>query len=201
MRIPQPGEVLIEITLTMNCYNAFTPLWKKKIRTPWLAKPKNSSWDLLKSWKLAQRKLPLSILLKSLKCKYSLYTYVQVFSWNQFHENFRKNGSQFTSVKLYLFFFDEFSGSIDNQNIYWLFYLLNWEPQELLMVAINWWWKENFNRNILKMCFVVTSRNTSHVSIVLLFYHSPEIRGLCLMKCFSEIRFKIWHIFAIRKPK
>ena len=105
MRIPQPGEVLIEITLTMNCYNAFTPLWKKKIRTPWLAKPKNSSWDLLKSWKLAQRKLPLSILLKSLKCKYSLYTYVQVFSWNQFHENFRKNGSQFTSVKLYLFFF------------------------------------------------------------------------------------------------
>ena len=89
MRMPQLGVDLIEIILMMNCYNAFTLLWKKRIQTLWLAKPKNSSWDLLKSWKLAQRKLPLLILLKSLKCKC-----IQVFSWNQFHENFRKNGSQ-----------------------------------------------------------------------------------------------------------
>ena len=112
--MPQPGVDLIEIILTMNCYNAFTLLWKKRIQTLWLAKPKNSSWDLLKSWKLAQRKLPLLILLKSLKCMC-----IQVFSWNQFHENFRKNGSQFTSVKLYLF-------------IFWRIFRLHRQPKHLL---------------------------------------------------------------------
>ena len=97
--MPQLGVDLIEIILMMNCYNAFTLLWKKKIQTLWLAKPKNSSWDLLKSWKLAQRKLPLSILLKSLKCKYRLYMY------KFFHEiNFTKIYVKMVANLLFIYF-------------------------------------------------------------------------------------------------
>ena len=112
--MPQLGVDLIEIILMMNCYNAFTLLWKKRIQTLWLAKPKNSSWDLLKSWKLAQRKLPLSILLKSLKCKYRLYMY------KFFHEiNFTKIYVKMVANLLFIYFF-------------WRIFRLHRQPKHLL---------------------------------------------------------------------
>ena len=52
-----------------------------------------------------------------------------------------------------------FSGSIVNPSTYWRSFLPSWAQRAPLTVAINWLWRANSNRSILRTCCGVTSRN------------------------------------------